>query len=121
MATACWCEIRLVTNEGSSVTGCSSASSRSVAVSRVSAAASCPSRSLAMAVTNGYGMLVRDQAGYERGIISNWMFFSVIEIGRGLARVRSGLVSVAISSDGRYQWLRHAGARSGWLRTRDHQ
>jgi class 3 adenylate cyclase len=51
---------------------------------------------LAMAITNGYGMLSREQAGYERGMISNWMFFSVVVIGSGLALVRTAVVSIAI-------------------------
>jgi class 3 adenylate cyclase len=51
---------------------------------------------LSMVVTNGYGMFTRDQVSYERAIISNWMFFSVIVIGSGLALVRSALVAVTI-------------------------
>jgi class 3 adenylate cyclase len=51
---------------------------------------------LAMAFTNGYGMIARDQVAYERTIIGNWMFFSVILIGSGLALFRSAAVGVAI-------------------------
>lgn len=51
---------------------------------------------LAMTMTNGFGLAARDISGYERGMISNWMFFSVIVIGSGLALVRSAGIAMGI-------------------------
>lgn len=50
----------------------------------------------AMAAANGYSIVLRDQHGYERALIGDWMFFSVVVIGSGLALVRSAAVAMLI-------------------------
>lgn len=57
-----------------------------------------------MALTNGYAMILRSDAAYERAVISNWLFFAVVVIGSGLALLRSSGISVLILL-GTYYWF----------------